>query len=61
MACEYLILNASDINIQDLDGQSPLFFATELGMYVSLISFSIILSSLVACGRLLKGAQLYKS
>ncbi|XP_025419961.1 arf-GAP with coiled-coil, ANK repeat and PH domain-containing protein 2 isoform X3 [Sipha flava] len=30
MACEYLILNASDINIQDFDGQTPLFFATQL-------------------------------
>ncbi|XP_022177174.1 arf-GAP with coiled-coil, ANK repeat and PH domain-containing protein 3 isoform X2 [Myzus persicae] len=31
MACEYLILNASDINIQDDHGQTPLFFATQLG------------------------------
>jgi len=31
MACEYLILNASEINIQDYDGQTPLFFATQLG------------------------------
>lgn len=33
MACEYLILNASDINIQDFDGQTPLFFATQLGKF----------------------------
>ncbi|KAE9533921.1 hypothetical protein AGLY_009000 [Aphis glycines] len=31
MACEYLILNAADINIQDDHGQTPLFFATQLG------------------------------
>lgn len=33
MACEYLILNATDINIQDDDGQTPLFFATQLGIF----------------------------
>jgi len=39
MACEYLILNASDINIQDDHGQTPLFFATQLGKF----SYFIIL------------------
>lgn len=33
MACEYLILNAADINIQDYDDRTPLFFATKLGKY----------------------------
>lgn len=33
MACEYLILNASDINIQDFTGQTPLFYATQLGNF----------------------------
>jgi hypothetical protein len=33
MACEYLILNAADINIQDDHGQTPLFFATQLGTF----------------------------
>lgn len=33
MACEYLILNASDINIQDFDGLTPLFCATQLGKF----------------------------
>lgn len=40
MACEYLILNAADINIQDYDGQTPLFFATQLGNFF----FSIVYS-----------------
>jgi len=37
MACEYLILNSSDINIQDFDGQTPLYFATQLGIYLFLL------------------------
>lgn len=38
MACEYLILNAADINIQDYDGRTPLFFATKLGIFNILYS-----------------------
>jgi len=33
MACEYLILNASNINVQDYDGRTPIFYATQLGKY----------------------------
>lgn len=36
MACEYLILNASDINVQDHNGQTPLLYATQLGNIFSL-------------------------
>lgn len=31
MACEYLILNGSKINVQDKEGNTPLHLATELG------------------------------
>lgn len=41
MACEYLILNASDINIQDDHGQTPLFFATQLGTFYYVLLFSL--------------------
>lgn len=34
MACEYLILNAVDINFQDNDGQTPLLYATQLGKFL---------------------------
>lgn len=34
MASEYLILNSSDINIQDFSGQTPLFIATQLGKFI---------------------------
>jgi len=46
MACEYLILNASDINIQDDHGQTPLFFATQLGKFSYYILCSNIFSLL---------------
>lgn len=42
MACEYLILNGSDINIQDYHGQTPLFFATQLGKFSHLILCAVI-------------------
>lgn len=42
MACEYLILNAADINIQDDHGQTPLFFATQLGTFSSSLLYSVI-------------------
>lgn len=42
MACEYLILNASDINIQDFDGQTPLFFATHLGKFYYIFIFTFL-------------------
>jgi len=43
MACEYLILNASEINIQDYDGQTPLFFATQLGKFYFLFLLLFII------------------
>lgn len=33
MSCEYLILNGARINCQDADGKTPLYLATELGIY----------------------------
>lgn len=43
MACEYLILNAADINIQDDHGQTPLFFATQLGTFSYYLFFISII------------------
>ncbi len=31
MACEYLILNGAKINVQDVEGKTPLYLATTLG------------------------------
>lgn len=31
MACEYLLLNGAKINAQDIEGNTPLHLATELG------------------------------
>lgn len=33
MACEYLILNSADVNVQDFYGQTPLYFATQLSKF----------------------------
>lgn len=37
MSCEYLLLNGARINCQDAEGKTPLYLATELGMYILII------------------------
>lgn len=49
MACEYLILNASDINIQDDHGQTPLFFATQLGIFSYFVLLVLLFSLDISC------------
>lgn len=52
MACEYLILNAVDINVQDNHGQTPIFFATLLGkcvFYQMLLKHKRFLNSTLIC------------
>lgn len=42
MACEYLLLNGGKINIQDVEGKTPLYLATSLGksdIFSSIITF----------------------
>lgn len=34
MSCEYLLLNGARINCRDADGKTPLYLATELGIYM---------------------------
>lgn len=37
MSCEYLLLNGARINCRDVDGKTPLYLATELGIYRHII------------------------
>lgn len=42
MACEYLILNSADVNVQDFYGQTPLYFATQLSKFKMYNIFMIL-------------------